>query len=673
VGRVKMVETNHSADSETVKGTTVLWCEDNGNCLVYPTLDEVLALSTKSKHRYFFYNLAFDSDGIFKQLPMENLKELLNHEVQSTNYKGYILTYLGRNNVSISREDKKGRTMFWDLAQFYNYHHLAEMSKRYLPQKGWKQFGIDSEVIQHFVSEEGNTLEYFEEHMEEIKAYCIQDCKATKMLADYMQNSMEAEEYNFETPYSVGNTAMKYFKKYLITPNQRAKELNHSSHNWNIPRIHPTHWYNENAERRALENIWDSIARGGWNDCYQRGKFDRIWDYDIVSAYPTIMRDIPYWDGEWVETEDAEEILSAEYGLVDVSMSNLKLPLVPEIFMYFDDSIIKKEVIRWVSHSILHTTVNNVPFHTTLTTDQLRYLGKFCDIDIKGGWVLRPAHDTKPMEELINSLISKKMDAKKNHGRDSVEYMLAKKIMNSASGKFKQKFHSKYTWFFYPHVYAKITWKTKETIADLVIENDAWDALVSVSTDGSVFNRPLKHVDMSGELGSFELTELKDFVQVGNGIYWGYKDESAEEEVQRLRGLVRNQTPNELNRSLRANKDGRLYQRMRGFHILKYNLPKVLLAHPEKTIAEVVTRRPLHLRECYMHNKKLSISDTNRFIEIKKHININKEIKRSWEGRFVDMNDMVSGRIIKSKAWDIREALLLSKAAEKMCDAYEKD
>ena len=83
---------NSSFDSETVDGLTVLLCDDSGACLIYPVLDEMLAFLTKNNHkrRYFCYNLAFDTDGIFKNLPMDNLKELLNHEVQSTNYKGYV-------------------------------------------------------------------------------------------------------------------------------------------------------------------------------------------------------------------------------------------------------------------------------------------------------------------------------------------------------------------------------------------------------------------------------------------------------------------------------------------------------------------------------------------------------------------------------------------------------
>ena len=620
---------NSASDSETVNGNIVCWCNDSGKCLVTPTIDEILAFTTKNnrKRRYFFFNLMFDGDSVFKMLPLENLNELLGVQA-NTQYKDYNLTYLGRNNISISTRKKgsKKRTMWWDLAQFYDFHRLSEMSKLYLPKEGWKQ---DSEVIQHFVSEEGNTLEYFYNHENEIKEYCVQDCITTKMLADHMEERMEEEGYDFTTPYSVGNTAMKYARQFLINP---------ANEKYPIPRIHPTHWSDENSEIRNLENIWEGIARGGWNDTFQRGKFDEIWDYDIVSAYPSIMKDLPYWDGKWEETKDITEIVKADYGLTDVNISNLKVPLLPETCMYFDDTIVNKKLTRWVNHTVLHCTINTQELHTTLTTDQLRYLSPISDIEVIGGWILKPnrgAEHKKPMEDLINSLIGKKMNAKRDKGKKSVEYMLAKKMMNSMSGKFKQKFHSKYTWFFYPHVYSKITWDTKKTIADLITKNNAWEDVVSISTDGAVFAHPLKHVDLSGELGSFELIKLHDFVQVGNGVYWGY------------------------------DKNNELIQKMRGFNIFKYNLPELIESHPTETTVEIRDRRPLHLRECWRHHKKLSISDTNRFVKTKKHVDINKNIKRQWHEEYKDIADMLSGRILKSTAWEIRDARVLSKEADK--------
>jgi len=87
-----------------------------------------------------------------------------------------------------------------------------------------------------------------------------------------MEERMENEGYDFSTPYSVGNSAMKFFRQYLVNPDYEKDT---------IPRVHPTFWRNENAELRALEQVWGSIARGGWNETLIRGSFANVWDYDI--------------------------------------------------------------------------------------------------------------------------------------------------------------------------------------------------------------------------------------------------------------------------------------------------------------------------------------------------------------------------------------------------------
>ena len=95
------------------------------------------------------------------------------------------------------------------------------------------------------------------------------------------------------------------------------------------------------------------------------------------------------------------------------------------------------------------------------------------------------------------------------------------------------------------------------------------------------------------------------------------------------------------------------------------DLPQLIENNPKVDRFEFPTFRPLHLRECFVHKKMLKISDTNRFVPITRHLNINKEIKRQWFDKFENVGDMLSGRIIKSKAWEIKTARELSREAEK--------
>lgn len=617
---------NCAFDFETVEGDAVVIGYDNGDYIEFPEIDEILDKFTSDsrRHRWWSYNLRFDADCFLKMLPYDNIKDLM--EDNDTVYKHWKLHILGGSNVTIRDVDKSGRATLWDMAQFMKYLKLSVAAEKYLPEGEVK---LDSEVISTFVDSENgqNTVKYYRAHHDEINEYCVIDARVTKLLADYFSKACLREGYNFNQPYSLGNMAIKWFRPHLSNRDYKYGQ---------IPRIHPTFWKQENAERRAIENIMDDLSRGGWNDCFMRGKFDIAYDYDIVSAYPTIMRDIPYWSGNWEKIEGEDQIGDAEYGFLFVEIGNLSEPLLPEVYYYFDETFYQGKPIKWVNNSVLHCSVTGSPIVTTLTIDQYRYLRDKADVKVFEGNVLRPKHDYFPMREAINELIERKFKAKETKGKESPEYWIAKTIMNSTSGKFKQKFHTDQTWFFYPHVYGKVTWKTKEIMADLISENNAWDKIISVSTDGGVFTGKLNNVDLSGKLGSFEASIYDGFVQIGNGIYYGVTSE------------------------------GELKQRMRGFRITKKNqkLSDLIEANPEVDRFEFPTYRPIHLREAYVHNKVWKISDVNRFVPITRHLNINKEIKRQWFDKFVNVEDMLSGRIIKSKSWEIKTARKLSKEAE---------
>ena len=617
---------NHAFDFETVLGNAVVIGYSDGTYIEFPTLDEILERFTSDpkKNRWWSYNLRFDADCFLKMLPYDNIAELMADK--DTIYKHWKLHILGGSNVAIRDLNQTGQVKLWDMAQFMKYLKLSVAAERYLSESEYK---MDSDVINTFVdSKHGdNTVGYYKKHHDEVNEYCVNDARITKLLADYFQKTCLKEQYNFAQPYSLGNMSIKWFRSFLNNRDYKYGQ---------IPRIHPTFWKQENPERRMIENVMDKLSRGGWNDAFQRGRFEKAWDYDIISAYPTIMRDIPYWDGNWVKVTNGDQIGDAEYGFLFAEIKNLSEPLLPEVYYYFDESFYQGHPIKWVNNSVLHCTVSKSPIITTLTIDQWRYLKERADVLVFEGMVLRPKYDYFPLKDPINELIKRKFKAKEDKGRESPEYWIAKTMMNSTSGKFKQKWHTDRTWFFYPHVYGKITWKTKEIMVDLITENDAWDKIISVSTDGGIFTGKLNNVDLSGNLGSFEVNLYEEFVQIGNGIYYGKTAE------------------------------GELKQRMRGFRITKkgMDLPQLIESNPKVDRFEFPTFRPLHLRECFVHNKILKISDTNRFVPITRHLNINKEIKRQWFDKFQNVEDMLSGRIIKSKAWEIKTARQLSKKAE---------
>jgi hypothetical protein len=573
---------------------------------------------------------------MLKLLPLENIKEML-EEDSITNYKNYRIKYFANSSLVVKDLDVNKTITTWDIARFYNYLHLEKAAKQYLP-KGEEK--MTSDVIEFFKSPEGNTIKYYEENKEEIATYCAQDAKVTKLLSDFFEGSCEKQGYDFKNPYSIGNLGIKFFKPYLV--------YKYKGREFNIPRIHPCHYNDNNPRLRILEDIQELLGRGGWNDCFKRGRFEEVWDADIVSAYPNFMQLAPYWDGKWIVTDNENELEDYTYGHVACELRNLKYPMLPSLYQYFNESEILGGTVKWENHAVIWSTVGEDWVKLVLPLPMYKYLRKHCETKFQGAYYLKPTEEYRdyyPLKKPIDILFQRK----KNSEKGTMEYNLAKILMNGVSGKFKQKLHSDNTWFFYPHLYGKITWDVKEMVLDMIFENDLWDDLVSVSTDGAVFTKKPTKLVVEKKLGAWDLERFSPFVQVGNGVYYGTKDNG--DPIYRLRGFNMGKTDK--------------------------NLQNWIEGSPDKRIIDLTTKRPIHLREAFKHHKILKVSDVGRFVDIKKKLNINMEIKRDWHGdKFENIADMLSGKILESKAWDYSIANKMSELAtkriKKEADEYAK-
>lgn len=597
---------NYAFDFETAQGVPVCIGFSDGSVIEYPTLDEVLEKLTRNykKSRYFCYNAQFDTEAFLKYLPPECLDEFFMGDPNLCEYKDYTIRQLGKANLTITKN--KRATNVWDLSQFYMWAPLEKAAKLYLGLESQK---MSTPTIEFFKTD-GNNQEFYNHNNQEIMEYCIQDATITAQLADKFAEVCDRDGYDFKQPYSMGNLGMKFFKPYLVHPEKH----------YNIPRIWSKKFPKE--KDKVLEDTWETIARGGWNDVFKRGTFYDVYDYDVVSSYPSAMWNLKYWDCGWRHTDDIDLIKSAEYSLIVVDIADLKQPLIPSMYRYLSEEWLTEGVKTWSNNSVVHSHVDQ-PFSTVITGDQYRMLKPLCKIDIKYGIIGHIRDKFKnyyPFRIPLDITFKRKAEAKK----PSIERDIVKKIMNASSGKFKQKQHSDWTWFFYPHVYSKITTATKEAVLNLIEENNAWDNLIAISTDGASFTKPLKHVKLGKGLGDWELTKYEEFTQVGNGIYIGSND-----------GKVQT-------------------QRLRGFQNIDLGL--ILKTNPYKKVVEFTKERPIHLREAYFHHKVFNVvRDVNRFTSVKKRFNINHETKRKWFDEFENIKDLMSGRILESESYEIRE------------------
>ena len=617
--------TNFAFDTETVNGNIVVLAISNGDYIIEPDLKQCLELLTKNTNqtRYFTYNLRFDVDGILKKLPHDYLHELLG--VGSTLYGDYKIRYFGKSSFSISKKHvaKSGKISYvtgcktWDITQFYFYKTLEEMSKMHLDRDDWKK---DSVVISNFKSIKNNK-KYFYSHQDEIIDYCIADANATRLLADKFELMCLEHDYSFKFPYSIGNLGMKFFKNNINEIPDRIFSKSKYIVNDDLD-------IQKYKDYKNLEDAFSLVARGGWNDVYKRGSWKQVYDYDIVSAYPSAMYQCPYWDGEWKITNKLLSSFNQDsYGIVTGRLKNLDIPVLPYRYHYLYEDNYKTGITRWLNHSIIWSNSREW-IDIELPLDMFLYIKDYCCYEIDNIVYLKPKNKSYPLRKSVDVIFNRKRAAKEKYGIDSIEYKLPKGILNSTSGKFKQLQHSNSTWFYYPHLYSKITWSTKRSVMDVLNRNKAWDNVISISTDGVTLTKPLSKIDIGSGMGQWEYMQLNNYVSIGNGIYYGYKD------------------------------NGDLKWKARGYNLKvdgnKINIMDLINNIKNKNTDKIKLEliRPVHLREAFIHNKILKLKDVNRFVLVSRFLNINQEVKRRWDDKFKDIEELLSGKIINSRPQD---------------------
>lgn len=262
-------------DTETIKGKARLICSPTGDCIP-KSFDDILLFFCTNKtrnHTGFFYNLKYDFQAILKWLPVEYWKEIYQKgqiEYPSNKSKNavYVISYLPAKMISIkhitypkNKRRRHSRTWkFYDISQYYGKRPLDDVAKEYLNASKVK---IKADIANLTMSDIRSP---------EIRRYCRRDADLTEKLAiRWIEICHKNELYpsNFCSPASI---AARYFQSHVEFPT--------------INR------FLKPSTRPLLHIIWNTVA-GAFICCYKRGTFDRVYEYDINSAYPAEMAKLP--------------------------------------------------------------------------------------------------------------------------------------------------------------------------------------------------------------------------------------------------------------------------------------------------------------------------------------------------------------------------------------------
>ena len=251
-----------------------------------------------------------------------------------------------------------------------------------------------------------------------------------------------------------------------------------------------------------------------WIENFVMGYWEKAYDYDIVSAFPSVARelvDIRYLD--WVHTEMYQS--DAVYGYAKCEV----------------------QIHEWVKvHPIIHRHANgelSCPwgwFEEYLTKGEIDFIRKekLGDVEILDAWWGKPKEDKRLPRPLAMPL--DRMFAHKE-SNDPLGKRIAKSILvGNYYGRFGEERKKAFGPHWNPCYFAEISTQTRLRVADFLYahfigpgDGDGYRHLLHVSVDGVLLDTPVIPADMRGirvGLGSWKLDSVSPALVISSGLLY---------------------------------------------------------------------------------------------------------------------------------------------------------
>ena len=468
---------------------------------------------------FFFYNLKYDHDAILKHLPNDLIKMIHQDELifdaktekvvdSSDKESGYAVKVrlLTKKRFSIQLTGEKWKDLefvsvrtgytrkigtkkissikLWDIAQWYR-GSLKENAIKHLDSSFNK---IDINPFDLGYKEGWNSNQFWTNHLEEIKEYAIMDAIITGKLARRVRNNLETINARFNNPYSVAKIA----EQFLL--DQGYQET-----------IAPL--LKSEIGKRFLE-FGNTAYHGGWFESSGYGYVDNVTAYDIKSAYPAVMYNLPSMASkgkvngniyEGVGKKDWEDWLSwRDDGDIGFVRALFSFDVGQKWYPLCDDS---KALQGLCSPAMVDKIMTVYEYEEAL---------KWNPVDIEvGEWMyFEPITADQPFADTIQKLFT----LKESNPKDSAEYEVSKILINSLYGKTIQGRKEEYEFIgniYQPCFAAMITGKCRAMIAEA--NRHSGGRMVMCATDGAYFKDlpdgwrpPKKSLKAPGNLGEWE-------------------------------------------------------------------------------------------------------------------------------------------------------------------------
>ena len=621
-------------DSETYDGKITLLTDSLENYVIPHNFNDSMEFLEKNNERYknslnFFFNLEYDTNALIKWLPEKNIleliefgrtvyngedkfnieKELINESFKYNNDNlenlektvnnednllkekvlknadAYYISLLKQKYLKITNPKRRFRIMFFDIAHFYQ---LGSLQKTY--------YKVFDRVYKKRITNRENGFDYTDIN-DNVIQYCIEDSKKCQELAYDFVKLCDSFVYvkHFFSPASLSKALLK-------------KELNKYECNF----------VNSETQQYALNSY-----QGGRFETFKKGYFDKIFVYDINSAYPSIYENLAIPNGLHITNSKYEK--NSLYSYFKCNL-NLKSDEIISPLKYF---LTKKNLLIYPLGKIKEVY---------LTKKEYEFLLKY-DIDID---IIKAKHiiNDNPIYpfKFIKDLYSKRMELKKLKNRKEHIIKISANSLYGITIQLTKRIELKKEWsedeesnpdneiviyndriflktfkwvageFFNPIFATEITSQIRIKLLEDSFNNQK--NIIMFATDSIISDKKLDNLKIDNQLGSYKLENdfaLKGVV-LGNGIY--------------------------------QFSDG--YERKKGFRGFNTNLNiiELLEKNKNKTIIDIQKYKPFKLKESRTH-----LEDLNNFSYVLKQLNINSDNKRIWDRDFENCNDALNSQI----------------------------
>lgn len=401
----------------------------------------------------------YDVNMIARDIPIKQLVELW--KTGATRWNGYSLMWIPGKFFHI-RNMKRSKRIY-DVFGFFQSSFVSALRK----------WGYEPNGEMETMKTQRSAFDA--EMKEQIIEYCLDECN---QLADLMTDLDDAlHGVGLETKNWIGAGAI-------------ASEL------MKRHKVKESHQYDAEISEELDEEIKRAYF-GGRVELFKMGRFQKLYDYDIISAYPSKAISLPILtNGTWKEV-DYEP--GRDWTLYRVEW---QLP---------KDSIFTPFPVR-KGGDIFYSSNGEGTYHSVEVDAAIRVFGDA--LRVVRGWQFIPSDNAKPFDWIPAEFAHRKELKAKGHAGEKC----LKLGLNSIYGKLAQgvgfgdkppPFQS-YFWAGY------ITAATRANVIDVAAHD--LDALVMIATDGIFFDRNPK-IPERNELGGLELTVGEDCFVAQPGIY----------------------------------------------------------------------------------------------------------------------------------------------------------